>query len=148
MAIDTQKSFSGFSTIQGFVSHYGLLSFNCYHELPPHSRIFFLYILSNPGSGKFSISLWIRVVAPQSTTQTVFGTGSSWNTGVLLRVNQMATHIFARAIASNMALHSGRINVYDTLKSWSHIVVAVDWGSMSLTVACKHHYKLNSAVVD
>ena len=82
---------------------------------------------SNPGSDKFSISLWLRVSSPQSTTQTVFQTGStSWDTGVLLQVTDSAKTISVRLITGIKHLYSQH-NVHDTLSTWTHIAMNFDY---------------------
>ena len=78
---------------------------------------------SNPGSDKFSISLWLRVSSPQSATQTVFQTGStSWDTGVILQVTDSAKTITGRLITGSKHLYSQH-NVHDTLSTWTHIAM-------------------------
>ena len=77
---------------------------------------------SNPGGSKFSISLWMRVLSPQSSAQMVFGTGStSWDTGAIFQVKDSAKIISGRLIVAGKNLYS-EVNVHDTLATWSHIL--------------------------
>ena len=75
----------------------------------------------------FSISLWLQVTSPHSSAQTVFATGStSWNTGVSFRVKDSARFVLGRLIGYIRHLYTGNIAVYDTLTTWSHIVLVID----------------------
>ena len=95
---------------------------------------------SNPASGKISISLWLRVVAPQSSQQRVFATGStSWDTGFSLQVKDSAKLATGRMIKSNNQIYKDDINVHDTLTTWSHIVLTADCEG-TLNVLCKQHW--------
>ena len=92
--------------------------------------IFFFckFFFSNPGKGKFSISLWLKVVSPQAGYKTILAAGSpTWNTGVLLRVVGYAKRIFGRLIASSGYLTTPEAVLPDTLATWSHIAVANDY---------------------
>ena len=84
---------------------------------------------SNPEKGKFSISLWLKVVSPQAGYQTVFATGTpTWNTGVLFRVLDYAKRIIGRLITSaGHLLIPAETDLPDTLATWSHIAVANDY---------------------
>ena len=57
----------------------------------------------------------------------MIATGStSWDTGIALRVEDSAKFVFARMIVDTRHLYIGNINVYDTLTTWSHIVLSFD----------------------
>jgi len=79
--------------------------------------------LNNPGGGSVSISFWLRIASPQSSAQKVFGTGStSWDTGLLFKVDNSAKVIRGRLIINVRHLYTGNVNVNDILTTWSHVV--------------------------
>ena len=57
----------------------------------------------------------------------MLGSGStSWDTGVILTVDNMAKIVRGMSIRRVKYLDVGNVNVYDTLVSWSHIVIALN----------------------
>ena len=82
-----------------------------------------------------SISLWLRVISPYSSTQTVFMTGStSWDTGFLLRVTDSAKYFIVRMIKPSQHLYIRNASVHDTLATWTHVVLAADTFGNSILI--------------
>ena len=53
----------------------------------------------------------------------MFGTGStSWDTGLLFKVDNWAKTIRGRLIIDGRNLYTGNVNVNDILSTWSHVV--------------------------
>ena len=81
------------------------------------------YFDSNPHNKLFTIGFWIKVLSPQSTTQTIVGTGrADRDTGILLQVAEYASKIKAWIVTTR----NNRLltcDVGDTLTSWTHIAL-------------------------
>ena len=78
---------------------------------------------SNPNGKEFTVSLWVKVVTPQSGSQILVGSGKKGdNTGLFIRVKTSATVIEIYRMTTTTYLTINKA-IGDALRSWAHIAI-------------------------
>ena len=78
---------------------------------------------SNPNGKEFTVSLWVKVVTPQSGSQILVGSGKIGdNTGLFIRIKTSATVIEIKRMTTASYLTIDKV-IGDALSSWTHIAI-------------------------